>query len=185
MTSRFHGVQMNNKCFWLFRHALALPLWQGELDCCSRMAYDHQGPMQMIMYWNEDEILWEDIDIFCPFFYDIVASKSLLLASSQWVKRIYQCFCLLWNIAWSLIWQFLVEKGIKKVSVACPSFTADCLETLEEIAVENHEDFQKNGGDHWCAERCRVINRAYPLVRLQDKSRWVGGEGGFVIPTSD
>ena len=41
----------------------------------------------------------------------------------------------------------LANKGIKKVSVACPSFTADCLETLEEIAVENHEDFEKNGGD--------------------------------------
>ena len=36
----------------------------------------------------------------------------------------------------------------KKVSVACPSFTADCLETLEEIAVENHEDFEKLGGEY-------------------------------------
>lgn len=42
----------------------------------------------------------------------------------------------------------LADKGIKKVSVACPSFTADCLETLEEIAVENHEDFKKNGGEY-------------------------------------
>ncbi|MEC7921498.1 MAG: ferrochelatase [Chloroflexota bacterium] len=42
----------------------------------------------------------------------------------------------------------LAKQGIKKVSVACPSFTADCLETLEEIAVENHEDFEKNGGEY-------------------------------------
>ena len=42
----------------------------------------------------------------------------------------------------------LAEKGVKKVSVACPSFTADCLETLEEIAVENHEDFEKSGGEY-------------------------------------
>ena len=42
----------------------------------------------------------------------------------------------------------LAEDGVKKVSVACPSFTADCLETLEEIAVENHEDFEKNGGEY-------------------------------------
>ena len=42
----------------------------------------------------------------------------------------------------------LAEEGIKKVSVACPSFTADCLETLEEIAVENHEDFEKLGGEY-------------------------------------
>ena len=38
----------------------------------------------------------------------------------------------------------LAKQGIKKVSVACPSFTADCLETLEEIAVENNEEFEKN-----------------------------------------
>ena len=42
----------------------------------------------------------------------------------------------------------LAKQGIKKVSVACPSFTADCLETLEEIAVENHEDFEQNGGEY-------------------------------------
>lgn len=42
----------------------------------------------------------------------------------------------------------LAGEGIKKVSVACPSFTADCLETLEEIAVENHEDFEKLGGEY-------------------------------------
>ena len=42
----------------------------------------------------------------------------------------------------------LAKKGVKKVSVAAPSFTADCLETLEELAVENHEDFEKNGGEY-------------------------------------
>jgi ferrochelatase len=42
----------------------------------------------------------------------------------------------------------LAKKGIKKVSVACPSFTADCLETLEEIAVENHENFEAAGGEY-------------------------------------
>ncbi|MBC62814.1 MAG: ferrochelatase [Chloroflexi bacterium] len=41
----------------------------------------------------------------------------------------------------------LAKKGIKKISVACPSFTADCLETLEEIAEENNEDFEKLGGE--------------------------------------
>ena len=42
----------------------------------------------------------------------------------------------------------LAQKGVKKVSVASPSFTADCLETLEEIAVENHENFEAAGGEY-------------------------------------
>ncbi|OOH92418.1 ferrochelatase [Pasteurellaceae bacterium 15-036681] len=37
-------------------------------------------------------------------------------------------------------------KGIKKVAVICPGFSADCLETIEEIAEENRENFEKAGG---------------------------------------
>lgn len=38
------------------------------------------------------------------------------------------------------------EKGVKKVAVICPGFSADCLETLEEIAEENRENFEHAGG---------------------------------------
>lgn len=41
----------------------------------------------------------------------------------------------------------LVEKGIKKVLVFCPAFTADCLETTIEIGMEYHEAFLKKGGE--------------------------------------
>jgi ferrochelatase len=34
----------------------------------------------------------------------------------------------------------------KRVDVVCPGFVADCLETLEEIALEGKEDFQHAGG---------------------------------------
>jgi ferrochelatase len=38
--------------------------------------------------------------------------------------------------------------GVKSVDVICPGFSADCLETLEEIAEENHNYFvQAGGGD--------------------------------------
>lgn len=40
-------------------------------------------------------------------------------------------------------------KGIKKVAVICPGFSADCLETLEEIAEENRENFEKAGGESY------------------------------------
>ncbi len=40
----------------------------------------------------------------------------------------------------------LAGHNIKKVVLVCPGFSADCLETLEEIAVQNKEIFIKNGG---------------------------------------
>lgn len=39
------------------------------------------------------------------------------------------------------------EAGIKSVDVVCPAFSADCLETLEEIQVENKEYFIEAGGE--------------------------------------
>lgn len=39
------------------------------------------------------------------------------------------------------------EEGAKKVLAFSPAFVADCLETLVEIGVEYHEDFQKMGGE--------------------------------------
>ena len=41
----------------------------------------------------------------------------------------------------------LPKTGIKKLSVACPSFIFDCLETLEEIAIKGKEVFIKAGGE--------------------------------------
>ena len=43
--------------------------------------------------------------------------------------------------------KLLPAKGIKKLAVACPAFTADCLETLEEISLRLSEDFQEAGGE--------------------------------------
>lgn len=38
------------------------------------------------------------------------------------------------------------SSGIERVDVICPGFVADCLETLEEIAIEGRDDFLKAGG---------------------------------------
>ncbi|HEX5635639.1 MAG TPA: ferrochelatase, partial [Gammaproteobacteria bacterium] len=40
----------------------------------------------------------------------------------------------------------LAQQGIKTVDIICPGFSADCLETLEEIKIENREIFLENGG---------------------------------------
>lgn len=41
----------------------------------------------------------------------------------------------------------LAKKGVKRLAVVCPSFTADCLETLEEIAIRSDESFRAAGGE--------------------------------------
>ena len=41
----------------------------------------------------------------------------------------------------------LAREGVGSVDVACPGFAVDCLETLEEIAVENAHAFRAAGGE--------------------------------------
>lgn len=43
--------------------------------------------------------------------------------------------------------QTLAREGLRTVDVVCPGFAADCLETLEEIAVQNAEAFVARGGE--------------------------------------
>jgi ferrochelatase len=38
------------------------------------------------------------------------------------------------------------KQGVRNIDVACPGFAVDCLETLEEIAMQNAELFVRNGG---------------------------------------
>jgi ferrochelatase len=40
----------------------------------------------------------------------------------------------------------LPGRGLKRVAVLCPSFVADCLETVEEIGIRGSEDFMQAGG---------------------------------------
>ena len=43
----------------------------------------------------------------------------------------------------------LPGKGVKNVQVICPGFSADCLETIEEIGEENRSYFMDSGGDSY------------------------------------
>lgn len=58
----------------------------------------------------------------------------------------------------------LAQRGIKRLLISCPSFTADCLETLEEIGIRAKEDFIAAGGE------------ALELVPcLNDNPQWAAG----------
>ena len=48
----------------------------------------------------------------------------------------------------------LAEQGIHRIAVVCPGFAADCLETLEEVAMEGRETFLEHGGTHFAYLPC-------------------------------
>lgn len=48
----------------------------------------------------------------------------------------------------------LPKDGVKKIAVVCPGFAADCLETLEEVAMEGREEFLEAGGSDFAYIPC-------------------------------
>jgi ferrochelatase len=48
----------------------------------------------------------------------------------------------------------LAKDGVRRLAVVMPGFASDCLETLEEIAQENAENFKEAGGEHFAAIPC-------------------------------
>jgi ferrochelatase len=64
----------------------------------------------------------------------------------------------------------LPAKGVKKVAVLMPGFSADCLETLEEIKIEAHETFEEHGGTHFTAIPC-LNDREDHMDLLADLAR--------------
>jgi len=45
--------------------------------------------------------------------------------------------------------QGLPETGVKSLQIICPGFSADCLETIEEIGMENRDYFIEAGGERY------------------------------------
>ncbi len=58
----------------------------------------------------------------------------------------------------------LAQEGIKNIAVITPGFSADCLETLEEIAVENAHIFKHHGGENFAAIPC--LNDSEPGMQV-------------------
>lgn len=46
------------------------------------------------------------------------------------------------------------SSGTRRLAVAAPGFSADCLETLEELAIRGREQFVEAGGEHYATLAC-------------------------------
>jgi ferrochelatase len=69
----------------------------------------------------------------------------------------------------------LAKKGVKNLVVIMPGFSADCLETLEEIAVENARVFKRYGGQNFAAIPCLNDSEAGMLMIWQLAMRELKG----------
>lgn len=70
----------------------------------------------------------------------------------------------------------LPQKGIKDLDVFCPGFTSDCLETLEEIAMEGKEIFEKAGGKQFnyipCLNDHPAWMKALQIIAEENLAGW-------------
>jgi len=78
----------------------------------------------------------------------------------------------------------LARRGVKSLAVICPGFAADCLETLEEIGMENRDAFRAAGGEQYhyiAALNARADHvaalRAVVLHETAEAARATGPEG--------
>lgn len=62
-------------------------------------------------------------------------------------------------------------EGIKDLMVVCPSFVSDCLETLEEVAIREKENFMKAGGQSYIFIPCMNTQKSW----VQAIKKWVIG----------
>jgi len=76
----------------------------------------------------------------------------------------------------------LAKQGKKNIAVIAPAFSADCIETLEEINEEIHEAFEEAGGEHFTYIPCLNDDPAH----IKALSKVVEDNlGGWVEPTTN
>ncbi|MGB3743107.1 MAG: ferrochelatase [Xanthobacteraceae bacterium] len=71
--------------------------------------------------------------------------------------------------------RILARKGVKNLVVITPGFSSDCLETLEEIRVENARMFKRHGGQNFAAIPCLNDSEAGMLMLWQLAMRELKG----------
>ncbi|MGI9500155.1 MAG: ferrochelatase [Geminicoccaceae bacterium] len=74
----------------------------------------------------------------------------------------------------------LAKKGRKKIALIAPGFSADCVETLEEIQEEIREAFEEAGGEHFTYVPCLNAEDDHIAVLADIIERELGGWVGTV-----
>ena len=129
---------------------------------------DHEPDMIMMSYHGIPQRTWEQGD---PYPCHCHKTTQLLAEAIGWpehkVKTTFQSR--FGPAAWVQPYtdktlEELPEQGVKNLVVMTPAFHTDCLETLEEIAMEGEEIFKEAGGEHYSVVPC--LNASEPSVSL-------------------
>jgi ferrochelatase len=64
----------------------------------------------------------------------------------------------------------LAGKGVKRLLVLCPAFVTDCLETLEEIAIQGNATFTAAGGEALTLIPCLNSHPEW----INTLAKWIG-----------
>lgn len=74
----------------------------------------------------------------------------------------------------------LAREGVRRLRVICPAFVTDCLETLEEIAIQGKETFVEAGGEDFELIPCLNDHPAWVDFLAKRVSEWKSGAS--VVP---
>ncbi len=74
----------------------------------------------------------------------------------------------------------LAKNGVKRLAVITPGFAADCIETLEEMAIRGRETFHEHGGEHYAALPC--LNDSAASISAFSPSPPANWPGGPISP---
>lgn len=85
--------------------------------------------------------------------------------------------------------QQLAKDGVNNVDVICPGFSADCLETIEEIGEENRDNFLHAGGEQFnyipaLNDRDDHLDALADLI-IQHTRGWPESEADYVVDAAE
>lgn len=112
-----------------------------------------------------------------PYYYQCMTTARLL-AQALGLKKLHYAICFQSRFgaakwlrpATDSTLKALGKAGTRRVDVVCPGFVADCLETLEEIAMEGKADFLAAGGGEF-----------HYIPALNERSDWIAALGEKVL----
>jgi ferrochelatase len=80
--------------------------------------------------------------------------------------------------------EHLGKDGVKDIAIVAPGFTADCLETIDELGTEGREEFCEAGGEKYalipCVNDHEVWLDAMHDIIVEELGSWLNGEGRSV-----
>jgi ferrochelatase len=75
----------------------------------------------------------------------------------------------------------LPKEGVKKILVACPAFVSDCLETLEEIALQGKNIFIQAGGTSFTVIPCLNVHPLWVSAIVKWINNYVAGSNEMIL----